>query len=54
MHHGTWMTPDIGAHLDPGHSGSFYMKRKVSNTLEPYGHLLLIITQKEDVPILSL
>ena len=30
------------------------MKWKVSNTLEPYGHILLITTQKEHVPTLSL
>lgn len=30
------------------------MKWKVSNTLEPYGYILLVITQKEDMLTLSL
>lgn len=38
----------------PNHADSFYTKWKVSNTLETYGHILLIITQKENMPTLSL
>lgn len=52
MHHGTRRQPCLSPDLTSAEK--LYMKWKVSNTLEPYGYILLVITQKEDMLTLSL